>query len=597
MNETAIILLSAVLIIACLCQWVAWRLKLPSILFLLLAGIIIGPIGHWFNPDQLLGKLLFPFISLSVSIILFEGSLSLKLDQIRGHGRIVFNLVTIGVLCTTILTCLFSHYLLSLPWSIAALFGSITAVSGPTVIVPMLRAIKPTRNIANILRWEGILIDPIGALVAILIFIGIISIHNNTVWTMVIWHFLLTLGLGVGIGVIASLILAYLIQQQWVPEYLHNLTTLSLVMLAFALSDHYAPGAGLFAVTTMGIMLANLPNVHIDEIVGFKESLSLILISTVFIILAARINFGHIAEVITGMTMMLLLIQFVIRPCTVFLSTLGSKRLKWQEKFLIAWIAPRGIIAASVAAIFSIQLTETHIASASEARLLILLTFIVIIGTVIFQSLTSRPMAKWLGVSEGEAKGMLIIGATPFSIALAKTLQQLQYHVILTTTNWHHTRLARMENIDCYYGNPVSEHADRHLDLVGIGALLAMSTKHDLNSLACIKYQREFGRHNVFILSPGQQSIKRNKFSHNNKNHLLFSTETNYQKLNELINQGWQIKTTQLTKNFDYHQYQHEHPNHIALLAIDARNKTWFFTHDRKIEPTAGWKIVSLMRP
>ncbi len=596
MNEAAVLTFSLLMLIAFACQWLAWRLKLPSILFLLLAGIVLGPVVHWLQPDELLGNLLFPFISLSISIILFEGSLSLKWYQIRCHGRAVFNLVTVGVVITTVLTALAAHYLLALSWQMAALFGSITAVSGPTVIVPMLRAVKPTPSVANILRWEGILIDPIGALLAILIFIGIVALHTNAEWTMVVWHFCLTLVLGLGIGLCAGLLLAYLLRRQWVPDYLQNLTTLSVVMVAFAGADHVAPGAGLFAVTSMGILLTNLPKVHIEEVVGFKENLSLILISTVFIVLAARVNFHHIEDVFGGMIILLVIMQCVIRPVVVFLSTWRNSRLRWQEKCVIAWIAPRGIIAASVAAIFSIQLTEHHIVSAEMSRLLVLLTFIVIIGTVVFQSLTSRPLAHWLKVSEGEARGVLLVGASRFSIALGRALQQLDYPVLLTTTHWHRNRLARMEGLECYYGNPVSEHDDRYLDLFGMGTLLAISSQHDLNTLACLKYQRELGRRHVFIVSTGDVDMPRSQYSQHRAMSQLFAAQFTYVHLNELVKAGWQVKTTQLTANFRYADYQSAHPEHVPLVAIDLRGQLWWFTQDTHPEPAAGWKLVSLMQ-
>ena len=595
MNEHIFIVLVSIALISFASQWIAWRIKLPSILFLLLAGIIAGPVTGWFHPDEVFGHLLMPMINLSVAVILFEGSLTLKMHEIRGHGAIVFNLVTVGLLTTAILITLCSHWLIGLHWPIAAMFGAITAVSGPTVIVPMLRAIRPSSNVANILRWEGTLIDPIGALLAILVFVGITASQDNTAIPMIIWHCLTTLALGGAIGVVAALFLAVLIKKQWLPEYLKNIATLAIVFTAFGIADIMIGGAGLFAVTVMGVLLANLPDVHMDEIVGFKESLSLLLISVLFIVLAARIEPAHLDDIGLPVIGLLLLIQFVIRPASVFLSTFGKKSINWREKILLSWIMPRGIIAAAIAAFFSFQLEQVHLADSTVTKQLVLLTFLVIIGTVVFQSLTARFVARLLRIAEPEARGFLIIGANPAAIAIAKSLQTFHYQVVLTSTNWHNTSLARMEGIPCYYGNPVSEHAERHLELVGIGGLMAMSREDDLNVLACVKYRREFGRDNVFKLAPHNTRPKQHQIAEKYKSRLLWDTTLTFQKLQDLFAAGATVKHTQLTDAFTYEKFQKKNPNHIPLFAIDPRGCLKMVTPETNIAPQPEWTLISLV--
>ena len=297
-------------------------------------------------------------------------------------------------------------------------------------------------------------------------------------------------------GAFASLI-AVLINRNLVPDYLQNITTLGLVISAFALADYTSYGAGLFAVTIMGILITNLPNMNIEEIVGFKESLSLLLISSLFIILAARVEFQNLKDIGYRFFILLAALQFIIRPCAVFLSTIG-KNLNWREKIFLSWVSPRGIIAASVAAIFSIRLMEKGIVNGQEARTIILLVFMVIMGTVILQSLTARILGQMAKSCRTRSQRRINIGANKFALAIAKALKYLDYHVVLSSNHWHRTARARMQGMDCYYGNPISEHADRNLELIGIGYLLALSSADDLNTLACLT---QHGSLNILRLS------------------------------------------------------------------------------------------------
>ena len=354
-------------------------------------------------------------------------------------------------------------------------------------------------------------------------------------------------------------------------------------------------GAGLFAVTVMGVLLANLPDVHMDEILGFKESLSLLLISVLFIVLAARIEPAHLDDIGLPVIGLLLLIQFVIRPASVFLSTFGKKSINWREKILLSWIMPRGIIAAAIAAFFSFQLEQVHLADSTVTKQLVLLTFLVIISTVVFQSLTARFVARLLRIAEPEARGFLIVGANPAAIAIAKSLQTFHYQVVLTSTNWHNTSLARMEGIPCYYGNPVSEHAERHLELVGIGGLMAMSREDDLNVLACVKYRREFGRDNVFKLAPHNTRPKQHQIAEKYKSRLLWDTTLTFQKLQDLFAAGAMVKHTQLTDTFTYQDFQKKNPQHLPLFTVDPRGYLYMMTPEKQVVPNINWTVVSLL--
>ncbi|MEE4247764.1 MAG: sodium:proton antiporter, partial [Kangiellaceae bacterium] len=403
MADNVLLTLAMIGVIGLACQWLAWRWRLPSILFLLLSGITLGPVTGVLDPDALFGDLLFPAVSLGVAVILFEGSLTLKFKEIRGTQEVVFRLVTFGALVTWGVVAAFTHFVLGFTWQYATLFGALVVVTGPTVIVPMLRTIRPNAQITNILRWEGILIDPIGALLAVLVFDFIVASSTGAdEWLVVLGVFAKMLVVGCGIGFGSGYAVSQLLRSPKMPKYLHNIFVLIAVFAAFAIANTLAEESGLLAVTLMGIWMANRSDVPIERILNFKESLSLLLISGLFILLGARLELEELIALGWPALMILLVIQFVAQPAKVFLSAIGSN-LNWREKVMIAWIGPRGIIAAAVSALFALRLQQLGF---DDSGVLVSLTFAVIIGTVVIQSLTAKPLAKALGVSEGESRGL-----------------------------------------------------------------------------------------------------------------------------------------------------------------------------------------------
>jgi len=592
MMEHAMLTLALIVVLGIACQWLAWWLKLPAILFLLLAGLVVGPFTGLVEPDKLFGGLLFPMVSLGVAVILFEGSLTLRFGEIKGLGSVVRNLVTIGAVLNAVIIAAATHLFVGFSWEMAFLFGAMVSVTGPTVIVPMLRTVRPISSLANILRWEGIIIDPLGALMAVLVFEFIVSGREHQT-LLVFGKMLLS---GGALGAVAAYGLAILLRRHLIPEYLHNVTTLALVVGVFTLADSLQSESGLLAVTVMGMILANLKNVPIEDILDFKESLSVLLISLLFIVLAARVNFKLFADVGWGAVLVFLAILFIARPAMVMVSTLGSK-LKWREKALLSWVAPRGIVAAAVSALFALRFQELGFA---HADLLVPLTFMVIIGTVVVQSATARPFAKYLKVAEPEPRGVLIVGANPVSRAIAKALTEKNFRVVIADTYWSDIRTARMEGFATYYGNVVSEHADRHLDLVGIGRLFAMSRRPALNALACLRYKNEFGANNVYSLQTAEEKGAPEKLAiatHFAGSRLFGENVTNT-KLASLLSQGAEIRGTQLTEAFDYASYREQYGERlIPLFALDVRGELRVFYVGGELEPVAGWTVISLLLP
>ena len=596
MEQQAVIALSVIGVVATLCQWFAWWVKLPAIVFLLLAGLVLGPLTGWLNPDALFGDLLFPIVTLSVSIILFEGSLTLKFSQIRELQKVVRNLLTFGVLIIWAIIAFSTHLLLKFSWELSLLFGALMVVTGPTVIMPMLRTVRPNTNISNILRWEGIAIDPIGAILAVLVFEFILSSQAHEAVTLghTFIIFGKTLLVGCVIGAVAGYLLGLVLRKHLLPEYLHNVATLTLVFAVFATSNYISEESGLLTVTIMGIWLANMKNVSVEDILDFKESLSILLISGLFILLAARLDFAQFEAIGIAGILLFLVIQIIARPVKVFICTIGSG-LTWQEKTLISWIGPRGIVAAAVSALFALRLQDLGI---EQAELLVPLAFTIIIGTVFLQGSTAKFLANRLGVAEPDDKGFLIIGANPVARMIAKALNDNGYRTRLTDTSWTNAKTARMEGLDTYYGNAVSEHADRHLDLIGLGQVLTLTPQKELNVLAGLRYRSEFGKNHIFFLSTDKddkEGSSRTTISHDAQ--ILFDDEVTFAKLASLVSQGANIKQTKLSESFSFTDYQQQYGNRaIPLFTLDNKGKLRFFVANNDMVPEQDWTIISLVK-
>ncbi len=588
-NQT-IIVLASIGVIGVICQWLAWWLKLPAILFLLLAGILAGPVTGFLRPDAVFGDLLFPLISLGVAVVLFEGSLTLKLHEIAGLAGVVRNLVSFGALINGAIIALAAHWLLGFAWELAALFGAVVLVTGPTVILPLLRTMRPTANIASILRWEGIIIDPLGALLAVLVFEFIVSgQQHNTLFT-----FVSTLAIGAAIGAVSAYMLAVILRRHLVPGYLINITTLALVLGSFTLANTLAHESGLLAVTVMGMVLANIKDLSLREVVDFKESLSAMMISVLFIVLAARLEFAQMVAVGPGGLALLAVILFVARPVMVLLATVRSK-LSWRERLILGWVAPRGIVAAAVAALFSLRLTALGF---PQAELLVPLTLLVIIGTVILQSATARPLANLLGVSEPEPRGVLIVGANNVARAIAKTLNDHGFRAVLADTNWDDISQARMDGQPTFFGNVVSEHADRNLDLVGIGRLLAMSRRPALNALACMRYKNEFGVNHVYSLLTTEEKRATEKAAIGKEFTCkrMFGNDVTLAKLASMLSKGAEIRVTHITESFTFDAYMEKYQGKvIPLFALTPKGHLRVFTTDSELRPLPQWNVIGLL--
>ena len=583
------LVIASIVVLGVISHWLAWRLRLPAILFLLIIGVLVGPVFQVVKPDLLFGEALFALVSLSVAIILFEGSLTLRWTELRGIGSAVWGLVSVGAAITGVLVAICAHYLLHLDWAVACMIGAICTVTGPTVVVPMLRAIRPNSTISKTLRWEGIVIDPIGAMLAVLVFEFIRTSQFGSLW-VVIGELVLS---GFAFGVVGALALGYLLRYHLIPWYLRDVVALAFVLAAFAGANYFAHEAGLLAVTVMGIALANFKQINVDDILEFKESLTLLLVAILFITLAARLDFGDFATMNWRLAAFLFAVIFVIRPIAVFISTATSV-LTIKEKLLISWISPRGIVAAVVAALFALKLQELN---SPDANLLVPVIFAVIIATVVLQSATASRVAQWLELSNPEPKGVIILGANEVNRAFGKKLVERDFDVMFADTDWSDVRKARMDGFSAYFGRIVSDHAEGSVDHGNIGYLFGMSDRRDRNVLACLHFRPELGGDSVFVLDVKEAGMGKSQelvggltVPH------LFGKEFHYGDWERIYREGGDFRMTRMTEAFGYAEFEHSLPgDFIPLLGIDPKGRLHPFTGSNRPTIRPGWYMMSLL--
>ena len=592
MHGNNLFILSGVVVAGFACQWLAWRVKLPSILFLLLTGIVAGPTLGLIDPDAVFGDLLEPIVSLAVAVILYEGSMTLKLSEIRGHGNVVRNLVTVGVLITWIIATFSARSLLGWDIYLAALFGAIVTVSGPTVIVPLLRTVRPTNALSNVLRWEGILVDPLGAILAVLVFNFIVVTQTAASTSQLFGKLGMIVLVGAGLGVLVGHTFGIILRRHWLPDFLRDYAALATVILVFGLAESAATESGLLAVTIMGVWQANMRDLDLDDILDFKESLTIVLVAGLFIMLAARIDFESLVGLGGGAIAVLLLLQFVAGPLRALTSSVGSE-LKWPERAFLGWIFPRGIVAAAVSALFALRLEGMEYPGADK---LVPMVFTIIVGTVVIQSLTGGLLARWLGIANPDPNGVLVVGANPVALAYAEALQSAGHRVLVASTNWDGISKARMAGIPVFYGSPVSSYAERHLELIGLGRLLALSHLPGINELACVKYRYEFGRDSVYTVKhDSESSHEKHQVSGEAAGRVLFDGEISMNDLFALFVGDFKTKTTELTDNFRYADYREQHPDRLILFITTNDGRVRFPVGETSMKGSAGSKITALV--
>jgi len=570
-------------------QWLAWRIRVPSILLLLLFGL---GLGYWTTPDAVLNELagsdddfstriLLPLVTLSVAVILFEGGLSLRWGQLAGQANTVMRLIVFSSVITWILTAIISHYLLGLSWGVSWLLGAILMVTGPTVVGPLLRQIRPNRRLTSILQWEGILIDPVGAIAAVLVFevIG----HSGQASVLAMFGMVLqTFLIGLAVGLIVAVFLVLVIRNYWLPDFLDGVFFLVVALAAFAVSNSISEESGLVAVTILGIALANQKLVSVDHVLAFKENLRVLLIGSLFIVLGSRLKLSDLADIgWVGIPFLLLLIFFV-RPVSVWIATIGCK-LPAKERFFVGAVAPRGIVAASVASVFGLKLAtlgngiDANSVWMMEAKLLTPITFLVILGTVAFCGLGAGPLARRLGLSEPNPQGILFVGADAWVRELSQVLNKFNITTLILDSNYSNFSAARMAGLNAHCVNALSEHIQESLELSGIGRVFSVTPNDEVNTLVVQEYMRFFSRASMYQLPyEGKTSARWQTLSESRRGRSLFDKRATTATLNKMVRDGGTIKATSLTNAFTLDDFYKQHGDDAIVmmgLGIDGRLK------------------------
>ncbi|MHC4971810.1 MAG: cation:proton antiporter [Planctomycetota bacterium] len=580
--------LAAVVLLGAAAQWIGWRLHIPSILLLLLFGFLGGPeVAGLVRPDEMFGDLLLPGISLSVAILLFEGALTLRWRELGGHRGVVGRLITLGAAITWLLAALGAYLLLGLGFELALLAGAILTVTGPTVVLPLLRHVRPTGSAGSILKWEGILIDPVGAVLAVLVFEGILAGHVRPAMHDAALGILKTVVLGTAIGLAAAVVLAQLLRRYWIPDHLHSPVAFALAVGAYALTNQFQHEGGLLTVTVMGALLGNQRQVDVRHILEFKENLRVLIISAIFVLLAARVRVEELAALPAGAYVFLAGLILLVRPLAVLACT-ARANLDRPTRIFLSAVAPRGVVAAAVTALFALRLESEGYA---DARALVPVIFLVIVGTVTIYGLSAGPLAIRLGLATPNPQGVLMVGAHRFVRSLAEVLQELGLTVRLVDTNPLLVSRARMQGLPVHQGSAVSEQADEELDLAGIGRIFALTPNDEVNALCALHYTHLFGRGEVYQLPARSDALARHL-----RGRVLFGEGWHYSVLDERVAAGATVKATGLTEQFDFDAWRDKHgADAVPLLLLNGEGKLVAGTVDQPLDPAPGQTLIGLV--
>lgn len=589
---------SAVVLLGAVSQWIAWRLKIPSILPLLVIGF---GAGQFFADSIVLNEsVLFAIVSLSVAVIMLEGGLTLRFEELKESGKPLVRLFTIGVLITWGLAAAAFYYIGKFDFKVALLVGAILTVTGPTVIGPLLRNVKPNKNINSILKWEGIVIDPIGAVLAVLVFVGLFGSahgehHEPAGWIEVARQLGLTLLVGFGLGYVVGKLLLMVLRKHWIPDYLQSVIVLALALALFSLSNLIQKESGLLTVTVLGVVLINQASTQVRHIIEFKENLRVLLISCLFIVLGGRIGWQDLVTVWKEALLISIFLIVVVRPLSVFLSSIGTE-LTWQERTFLALLAPRGIVAAAVSAIFAIEISHLGGEWVAQAEKIPPIIFCIVFCTVTFYGLSAGPIAKKLGIATPNPQGVLIAGATPWGIELANAIKDAGFRVVMIDANHRAASEARMRGIQSHTANILSDYATEEIDLSGIGRYMAMTENDEVNALSCINFGHHLGRSNVFQISPlAAQANHRTASSKELAGRTLFDESVTSQSLrHKYMNRELKVKSTLITEEFTYDKYLAENGEDITPMLILRAGGSLSIVTDESATPADGDTILAI---
>ena len=482
-------------------QVIAEFLKLPSIIFLLVFGVGLGPDGLNIVNPKLLGVGLEVIVSLCVALILFEGGLSLELKELGKVSGSLRNLITLGTFITLLGGGIAAHWLGEFPWPLAFLYGSLVVVTGPTVVTPLLKQVKVERKVSTLLEGEGVLIDPVGAILAVVVLDIILNGDANP--TLIVGGLALRLGIGATIGGLGGALLGWFLKQAtFLSEELRNLVVLASLWGLFGLAQTVRDESGLMAAVAAGIVLRALSVPDERLLRRFKGQLTVFSVAVLFILLAADLSIASLFALGRGSVLTVAALMLLVRPLNVFACTLNSD-LGWRQKAFLSWIAPRGIVSASVASLFAILLTDRGINGGDAIKALVFLT---IIMTVFVQGVSARPVAQWLKLTLDTATGVVIVGGHPLGRTLGQLFQQQGESVVIIDTDEASCREAEALGLRTYLRSALDADVLETAGLSAMGTFLALTTNGEVNAVIAAKAAEEFQPPRVVAVQPGSET-------------------------------------------------------------------------------------------
>ena len=581
-------------------QWLAWRFNFPGIVLMSIAGVLAGPVFGVFTPadappgappmEALFGEFYRPIISVAVAVILFEGGLSLNFAELGGVKTGVRRLVFPGVPVAWFLGAVAAYLIGGLSWQVALLFGGIMIVTGPTVIIPLLRQSRLNTRPATLLKWEGIVNDPIGALLAVVVYEFLVFGDAHASPGEIISSILLASALAGGLGFAIGRLAASAFRLGWVPEYLKPAVLLIMVLACFEAANLLQHEAGLLAVTAMGVTLANSRVASINELRLFKENIAVLLVSGVFIILTANLTMGDIRALDWSVFWLIIVMLFVVRPLSVLLSTIGSG-LPFKERLLVGWIAPRGIVAVAVSSFFGAALLEEGYPDADK---MIPLAFAMVFATVVMHGFSIGPLAKALGLASRERPGVLIVGASPWSVALAAKLKELEIPVMVADASYRRLKPARLADVPTYYGEILSEVTEHHLDLNRFGYLLAVSGNEAHNALVSTDLAPELGRAAIFqVNTRSKEDEERRALSYTLKGKTFLHSGPPLDDLMSRHYDSWVYQRTKLSEEYPPERYKKDLGPKAEIVLVIRKGVLMFASRETPLKLELGDVVLA----
>ncbi|GLK44621.1 MULTISPECIES: cation:proton antiporter [Novosphingobium] len=571
-------------------QWIAWRTGWPAIALMLAAGVLAGPVTGLIVPERTFGELLEPMVSVAVALILFEGGLSLNFRELRKTEGAVTRLMLIGIPLGWVLGTLACYYVAGLVWPVAILFAGILVVTGPTVVIPLLRQSNVAPRPRAILKWEAIVNDPFGALCAVITYEYLRRVDEGGTLLSVVAALL-------GAAVVAGLIgyataraIAWAFPRGHVPEYLKAPVLLVAVIGTFVLSNLIQQETGLLAVTVMGVAVANMRLDSLRDIHPFKENVTVLLISGVFVLLSASLNFEVLRLFEWRFIAFLLALLFLVRPATVLVALAFSK-IPWNERLLVAWIAPRGVVAVAVSGLFALRLDQLGY---GDGSILVTLSFSVVVATIVAHGFSIRYVARWLGVMGAPQKGLLIVGSTPWSLSLARQLKSLDLPVMISDASWQRLAAPRQAGIATYHGEILAETTEERLDLTQFQVLVATTENEAYNALVCNEFAPEIGRDAVYQLGGSGDDEDHRSLPEALRGRAMFAAGHGVEEIMERETAGWTFRKTRISEQFDFTDARSSLPDEADMLFVLRKDgRIRFFTHASRPTPQAGDIVVS----